>query len=522
MILLFILQLLFFKSLIGYATQAPCAQVELGGQKIFCIYEGLASFTAQERASAFNDRLLTVSRDQNFLSESISSKSEGSFTNIIANESVLITITEEDALMHKLDRQLLADEVIRRIEFALEEVRQRQHPQSLLFSLIYSALATIAFVGILFFLSFLSSRFQNWVQSYKGTLIRSIRIYSHELLTGARIAAGLLWLATTGRIVLTFALVCFYFFLVLSFFQATADLSSKLFGYIIDPIAHIFSVSLSFIPDLFFILTIGFATRYILMFIRFIFLEIESGNLQIKGFFADWADPTYKLIRLLVLAFAFVMIFPYLPGSNSPAFQGISVFLGVLISLGSSSAISNMVAGVVITYMRPFKIGDRVKIADTTGNVLDKTLLVTRVRSIKNMEITIPNSMVLGSHIINYSADASSTGLILNTTVTIGYDAPWRKVHEILKNAAERTGLLCQVPKPFVLQTALGDFYVSYELNAYTRQPNEMAQIYSELNQNIQDCFNEAGVEIMSPHYESHRDGNKSTIPVEVAGGRAT
>jgi len=210
------------------------------------------------------------------------------------------------------------------------------------------------------------------------------------------------------------------------------------------------------------------------------------------------------------------MTFPYLPGSESPAFRGVSIFLGVLFSLGSTAAVANVVAGVILTYMRAFRIGDRVKISDTIGDVIEKTLLVTRVRTIKNEDITVPNAMVLGSHIINYSSSAKDRGLILHTTVTIGYDAPWRKVHELLIAAAHSTEHILKEPSPFILQTALDDFYVSYELNAYTNRPEIMAGIYSSLHQNIQDRFNESGVEIMSPHYAAFRDGNQTTVP----GGR--
>ena len=231
------------------------------------------------------------------------------------------------------------------------------------------------------------------------------------------------------------------------------------------------------------------------------------------GFYPEWADPTYKIVRFLVLAFSAIVIFPYLPGADSPIFQGVSVFLGVLFSLGSTSAIANVVAGVVLTYMRPFKIGDRVKIADTTGDIIEKTLLVTRVRTIKNVDVTIPNAMVLGSHIINFSSSAKDAGLILHTGVTIGYDVPWRKVHDLLIAAARATPGILKQPGPFVLQTGLDDSYVSYELNAYTDQPNIMANTYSELHQSIQDKFNEARVEILSPRYSALRDGNRSTVP---------
>jgi small-conductance mechanosensitive channel len=216
----------------------------------------------------------------------------------------------------------------------------------------------------------------------------------------------------------------------------------------------------------------------------------------------------------LVIVFAAIACFPYIPGSQSEGFRGISVFLGLLISLGSAAAIGNIIAGVVLTYMRPFQVGDRVKIADTFGDVTEKTLLVTRVRTIKNVDITIPNSLVLSSHIINFSSSMMKPPpLILHTSVTIGYDAPWRKVHELLIAAAKRTTHILETPEPFVLQTSLNDFYVTYEINAYTTQPNKMATIYAELHQNIQDSFNEAGVEIMSPHYTQIRDGNKTAIP---------
>lgn len=220
-------------------------------------------------------------------------------------------------------------------------------------------------------------------------------------------------------------------------------------------------------------------------------------------------------MRVLVLAFALVMAFPYIPGSSSPAFQGISVFLGILLSLGSSSAISNMVAGIVLTYMRPFRVGNRVKIADTMGDALEKTLLVTRVRTIKNVDVTIPNAMVLSSHIINYSAAAETSGLILHTTVTVGYEIPWPRVHSVLKAAAAKTERLQRSPEPFILQTALNDSTVAYELNVHTKHPNEMAVIYSDLHRNIHDAFNEAGLELMSPRYVNVRDGNESTLPAE-------
>ncbi len=361
------------------------------------------------------------------------------------------------------------------------------------------------------FFSNLTSRIDSW----RGRFIKPVRIKTIEVLSEDRIVEIVRGSVRILRFAALVVLAYVYVTLVFSFFEFSKTWAASLFGYIIDPLRNVLTSFVLFLPNLFFIVVIVFVTRAIIKLIRLIFLEVGRGKITLPGFYAEWAEPTYRIVRFLVIAFAAVMIFPYLPGSDSPAFQGISIFLGVLFSLGSTSAIANIIAGVVITYMRPFTIGDRVRIAETEGDVVEKNLLVTRVRTVKNVDITIPNAMVLGSHITNFSSSARDRGLILHTAVTIGYDAPWRKVHELLLAAAGRTEHVLKEPVPFVLQKSLDDFHVSYELNAVTDQPNMMAQIYSHLHQNIQDAFNEAGVEIMSPHYGAMRDGNQVTIPGE-------
>lgn len=247
--------------------------------------------------------------------------------------------------------------------------------------------------------------------------------------------------------------------------------------------------------------------------VHYLSREVEAGRLKFGGFYPDWAMPTYHIIRFLLYAFMIAMIYPYLPGAKSGVFQGISVFIGLIVSLGSSTVIGNVIAGLVITYMRPFKLGDRIQLNDTTGNVIEKTPLVTRIKTPKNEVVTIPNSFIMSSHTVNYSASAREYGLIIHSEVTIGYDAPWRQVHQLLMEAALNTPGVIDDPRPFVLETSLSDWYPVYQINAYIREADKLAQIYSDLHQNIQDRFNEAGVEIMSPHYMAMRDGNESTIP---------
>jgi small-conductance mechanosensitive channel len=283
--------------------------------------------------------------------------------------------------------------------------------------------------------------------------------------------------------------------------------------YLTNTFGRAATAAVTYLPSGGFVILDVLLTRYTLKVLKFLSSAIEKGDLKIKGLHPEMAKPTYQLVRLVVVLFALVVAFPYLPGGNSEALKGVSIFLGVLLSLGSSSAVSNVLAGLVLTYMRPFHAGDRVKIADTVGDVLEKTLLVTRLYTIKNVEVVIPNSAILSNQILNYSALARTRGLILNTTITIGYDAPWRKVHELLISAALSTEGILPEPRPFVLETSLNDFHISYELNAYTSRPSEIQTIYSHLHEAIQDSFNGAGVEIMSPTFYALRDGNTVTIP---------
>ncbi len=380
--------------------------------------------------------------------------------------------------------------------------------------LLLTLISTALFVGLLKLLRHLFPRALHVVSEWGHTTQYSLKLQRVELLTGSQIAEGMLGLIRAIQFGTYVSLIYLYVTSVLGFFPATHQLSLELLGYLIEPIKVIALTFASSLPDIIAIAVIALVTKYIINLIHLFFTGIERGAISFVGFHREWATPTYKIVRFFALVFAAVAIIPYIPGSNSEAFKGISVFLGVLVSLGAAGSFSNIVAGIVLTYMRPFSVGDRVKIAETIGDITEKTLLVTRIRTIKNMDVTIPNALVLSSHIINFSSSAMAPPpLILHTSVTIGYDLPWRKVHELLVAAAKHTTHILETPEPFVLQTSLNDFYVTYEINAYTGHPNKMAIIYAELHQNIQDQFNEAGVEIMSPHYSQIRDGNRTTIP---------
>jgi small-conductance mechanosensitive channel len=496
-------------------TASPPAPVILDDLPLFYIREKVLSFRPQDRARAITLRLDKLARDPFVRIEAITVVDADTTTDIVTGDMVIMTVTEVDAEAEGRPRQLLAREHAAKIRDALEKHRKEYSVRSLILGILYSLAATAVLIALLILLKRLFPKMFTIIDSWRGTRIRSVRFQSLVIIEADRIVAILKGIAGGARLVLLILLFYFYVPLVFSFFPWTRGFAVKLLDYMVAPFAAIGEAIWSYLPKLFFVAVIILITLYVIKLIRLFFVEVGKGTITLPGFYQDWADPTFKIVRFLVAAFAVVVAFPYLPGSESPAFKGVSIFLGVLLSLGSTSAIANIVAGVFLTYTRAFKIGDRVRIADTVGDITEKTLLVTRIRTIKNVEITIPNSLVLSGQVSNYNTSAADYGLILHTRVTIGYDAPWQKVHELLIEAAKATEHILPLPEPFVLQTSLDDFYVTYEVNAYTDKPQRMATIYSELHRNIQDTFNRAGVEIMSPHYSQLRDGNRTAVPAD-------
>ncbi len=488
------------------------APVIFEGDTLFFLYGRLGPFGPAERAAGVARRLRADAHTTG-LRDSVTVAEHEGVVEVLLGDEVLMTVLAADAEAAATTRLLLADFYGGKIRSALQSASARWSLKALLLGGLLTLLATGALLLLLRLLRWFFPRVYGKLESWRQTRIPSIRVQRLELISSSRITDFLMVGARAVRVVLTVVLFYFYVPLVLSFFPWTQRLAGRIVGYVTGPLQQVWLSLVGYLPNLFFIAVIVLVTRYAIAVIHFFFRAVESGTITFRGFHRDWAEPTFKIVRFLVIAFSLVVLFPYLPGAQSDAFKGISIFLGVLFSLGSSSAVSNIVSGVVLTYTRAFQAGDRVQIGETMGDVLERTLLVTRLRTIKNVEVTIPNGMVLGSHILNYTSEAATRGLILHTTVTIGYDAEWRQVHQLLIDAALATDQVLADPAPFVLQTALGDFFVSYELNATTRAAGKMIQLYSDLHRNIQDRFNAAGVEIMSPHYRSIRDGNAPAMP---------
>jgi len=483
---------------------------------LFFVYNRIGSFTAENRAHAIASRIELLYKDPFFKKDSLLlDKSEFGVDIVYKSDFVVMAVTDLDGKTMGTSSYELARKNLVIIQKSIlfqkdnHSVENWSKRLGLVFLMIIIVVTIITAINRLFrwFRAFLVKRKEKY---FLGLKIKESYIFSPE----KHLDFALKVIKLIRIVVLIFTL---YISIpaIFSVFPETEAYANTLLNWVFSPAKAALMGFLDFLPNLISILVIVILFRFLLKAIKFFVDEIENEQIKIEGFYSDWAKPTFNIIKVLIYAFMIVIIFPYLPGSNSPIFQGVSVFVGVLFSLGSSNAIANMIAGLVITYMRPFKIGDYIKIGDVSGTVIEKTSLVTRVRTPKQEDITIPNATVLSSSSINYSAntDVNGKGLLIHTTVTIGYDSSWKDVHNALLEAAFRTDLLEKTPEPFVLQTSLDDFYVAYEINAYTKKPNMQPLIYSELHKNIQDCFNEAGIEIMSPHYNSLRDGNRTTIP---------
>jgi len=496
----------------GFTVADPGGPVELEGKVLFYLRVNTKVDTVQNRAQTLSESILKLAEDPLFSPKSITVRDSVLSSDIMAGDKVIFPLWIFEATVMGKPANELARDYADKISQAIGAYQKEHSLRNLIIRIVKTVLALLALI-ILVILVNRGMRRLNRAILASGR-ISSVKIGEFEFFTADRIKAVITSAVKMVRLLIILVLIYSYFHLGLSFFPSTQRYALKLYESLFGAIGAIGEAIWNQTPALAFLAVLFFITRYVLKTLRFFFEQVNAGKVSVSGLDAEVAPITYKIIKLLILAFVLVIAYPYIPGSESSAFKGISIFLGVLFSLGSSSAIANLIAGVSLTYMRSFRVGDVIKVGDSTGVVLERRLYITRLKTFKNEVITVPNGLILTSHVTNLSQEARrGDGLILHTGVTIGYDAPWEKVHALLIEAAGKTKHVLKSPSPFVLQTALNDFYVAYEVNAYTDAPEIMPRIYSELHQNIQNTFNEAGVEIMSPHYAQIRDGNHSTIP---------
>ena len=491
----------------------PGVPVVVEGDTLFYLYAKRGGHTPQQRAEMDAAAILELGKRFNLRPDSLYMESSDIVTDLMYGNKVIASFIDQDGLWENCTRDQLAAHNRKVIVDKLKEMKDEHSLWQLGKRILYFILVLVGQYFLFRLTIWLFKKLKVRIQKLKDTKLKPFSIQDYELLDTQKQVNLLIFLSNLLRYVIMLLQLLLTVPLLFSIFPQTKSLAYQLFSYIWVPVKSIFTSVIEYIPNLFTIFVIWYAVKYLVRFVHYLANEVKSERLKIRGFYSDWAEPTFHIIRFLLYAFMIAMIYPYLPGSKSGVFQGISVFVGLIVSLGSSTVIGNIIAGLVITYMRPFKLGDRIQLNETTGNVIEKTPLVTRIRTPKNEVVTIPNSFIMSSHTVNYSASAREYGLIIHSEVSIGYDVPWRQTHQLLIEAALNTPGVVDDPRPFVLETSLSDWYPVYQVNAYIKEADRLAQIYSDLHQNIQDRFNEAGIEIMSPHYIATRDGSESTIP---------
>ena len=482
------------------------------GDTLFVIQSKIGPYTPEDRVEDINRKLQALTKLERIRLDSFMISENDEYSVISYRDKTILLISEQDAAMSGTTQTELTEQYLSTLRAAFSELLDSRTAIYWVKRIGFTLMTLLGLILIFIVINRIFRWINKRLSSYEKGIMQKRKSIVRYFLPNQS-PNVFLFLSKVVKVALIILILFFYLPLLFSFFPQTENLVNRFYQFIAEPVRSVGRGLLNFLPNLFYIFVIIVIARYLIRILNMLSKEIEDDRLRLKGFHKDWAQPTANIIKIVLYAFTLVFIFPYLPGSDSPAFRGVSIFLGVLFSLGSTSAISNIVAGIVITYMRPFMIGDRVKIGESMGDVLEKNLLVTRIRTIKNEEITIPNATIINAHLWNYSKSAGSIGIILHTSVTIGYDVPAKKVIELLLNAAENTKNLSREFKPFVLQKSLGDFYVEYELNVYTKQPKKMAMLKSDLNSSIRETFNQANVEILSPHYSAYRDGNASTVP---------
>lgn len=494
------------------APPVETAPVIIDGTTLFRV-RGATAYPAERRAERIRTTIIEVAGDTSIGLDEFNVEHLDDRSTISVRGRPIVNIYEVDAQVESLDRNLLSQVYLGRILEVVADYREARSGGTLLRNAAFMLAITGVLVVLLWGTRALFRRLDTWIERHVKKGVQELASKSHYI-----IQAGPLWGLIAGllrllRVVIYLVLVYFYLNTVLGLFPWTRPAAKVLLQLILNPLLSVWTGFVGALPNLIFLVVLWFLVRYALKMIKAFFRGVGIGRIKLASFEAEWADPTYKIVRIAVIAFAIVLAYPYIPGSDSAAFKGVSVFLGVLLSLGSSSFIANLIAGLSMTYRGAFREGDLIRIGETTGTVEDVKLMVTRLRTPKNEKVILPNSNILSTDVINYTQAAKSEGLIVHSTVGIGYDTPWRQVEAMLLEAVSRTEGLQSDPSPFVLQEALGDFAVQYQVNAYWSGGRSLPRIRSDLHAHIQDVFNENGVQIMSPAYEADPEQPKVVPP---------
>ena len=476
------------------------APVMVDGETYF-VLRGSVSFSAEERAAKVVERIIEAA-ERNLRGDPKVEIRPSEFGPAIFSEGILVThVVDADLQLEQVEEPLLAQKYADAIAEATRAYRGGRTEAAIEHGLLKALMLTGVYIVFVFTVLTLQKYGRRRTRVRIEAWSRDLEEQSGQAVSARPFLA--LWrLFTTGIVTIVVASATYYYVaLVLGGFGRTKTLAAMLLDTVAAPLVGLGQAALGAIPNLLALIVIIIITRYLLQVLRLVFQNIQNGIIKLKGFDREWAWPTYRIVKVVVIIVAVVVAYPYVPGSGTDAFKGITILLGVLMSLGANSMASNMLGGLVVIYKRSINQGDLIKVGDITGYVEHVALLDTHLRSLKNELVSIPNSVLTGNQVINYTRTAGTTGLLLHTTVGIGYEEPQKKVERLLIEAAVETAGVKEKPGPFVLRTALGSHDVAYEINVYMLKDFKPVRVYSELHENILNRFNRAGVQIMTPFY---------------------
>jgi small-conductance mechanosensitive channel len=496
--------MLFAHAVSGAEAPPPAAHatapVMVDGVTLFRV-RGALALPADERARSIGARITDFAADEALNIRDLRIEEAPDRVLVKIGDRLLVTVVDADAGLEGVTRQQVAELLLTKIRRAVERYREDRLPPALARAGLWTLGASMLLVLLVWGIRRLAARLIAVTERSYQVRIGKLQAETRAIVHAERLKAALQGAERFVATALQVVLVIVFLEFVLTLWPWTRAFSRQVLDLVLDPLRTMGTTVLRAIPGLVFIAILVVLMRMLLKIVRLFFAAIAESRVRLANFDSDWAWPTFRIVKLAIIAFTVVVAYPYIPGSESEAFKGMSVFLGVLFSLGSTSLVANMVAGYTMVYRRAFKVGDRVRIGEHIGDVTAMRLQATSLRSLKNEEIVIPNAVVLNSSTVNFSTLESRGGLILHTTVGIGYETPWRQVEAMLIEAAGRTDGLLLEPPPFVLQKNLGDFCVIYELNVYCPDAHQSERLYSALHRNVLDVFNEHGVQIMTPAY---------------------
>jgi small-conductance mechanosensitive channel len=483
---------------LGPSGVAPTT-LKIQNRPIITLRGTLLGYTPKQRVEAATARINTVIERGNWGTATTKTITEGLLIQIGDQGMFVITPGDLNTLAGETPEEAGA-RAVRNLTTALGEIDESRKAETFLRGVGYTVAATV----ILFLVLVGIRRSHRWLGTHLaevvGPRLKALAIGGFT----QHIEGIILFLrGVVGITAWALSLFSLYLWLDFSFMQFpyTRPWGEHLHDYMTSGIKAIALTIVDFIPGLVIVAVIFMITRFLSRIGRLFFDAVESGRVSVPGIYAETAQPTRRIATVILWLFSLVMMYPYLPGSESDAFKGVSVFVGLLLSIGSAGTVNQAVSGLMLMYSRALRVGDYVQIGETVGTVVALGMFSTRIRTPWGEIVSFPNAVIVGTTTKNYSREEETGGALLTATVTIGYNAPWRQVHAMLVEAAHLTEGLLKEPPPLVWQRSLSDYYVEYMLGARIAVPHTRVVVLDLLHRNIQDVFNEYGVQILSPHY---------------------